>query len=157
MKYITSCKILRKALDAYARARRDNPALPTPIRGEGKAVTLGGKLAAIIPLSDGTTTGYAAEPTYRLVQLSRAQLPPYQHDVKAATPHARVKRLLEMLLSALAVVENDADRIRAELAQRLNAAHANGNGTDGGNRHVPVNDLADAIGIHLAAEKRTGK
>ena len=106
----------------------------------------------IIPLSDGTTTGYAAEPTYRLVRLSPAQLAPYQHVVKAATSLERIKRLLEMLLSELAVVENDADRIRAELAQRLNAAHANGNGTGGGNGHIPVNDLADAVGIHLAAE-----
>jgi hypothetical protein len=152
VKHITSYSILGKALAAYAQARRDKPALPRPIRGEGKAVTLGGKLAAIIPLSDGTTTGYAAEPTYRLVRLSRAQLAPYQHDVKAATPHERIKRLLEMLLSELAVVENDADRIRAELAQRLNAAQANGNGTGGGNGHIPVSDLADAIGIHLAAE-----
>jgi hypothetical protein len=150
MKHITSYSILRKALHAYGQARRANPALPRPIRDDCKAVALGGKLAAIIPLSDGSTTVYAAEPSFRLVRLSPAQLAPYQHNVKAATPHARVKRLLEMLLSELAVVENDADRIRAELARRLNAAHANANGTGNGNGHVPVNDLADAIGIHLA-------
>jgi hypothetical protein len=44
----------------------------------------------------------------------------------------------------LAVVENDADRIRAELAQRLSATNGNG--------HANVNDLAYAIGTHLAAE-----
>jgi hypothetical protein len=120
-------------------------------------VTPGGKLCAILPTVDGGGVGYAVEPSYRLAKLSPAQLAPYQHNVKAATPRRRIKRLVEMLLSQLAVVENDADRIRAELGRRLKAAHANGNGTDGGNRHVPVNDLADAIGIHLAAEKRIGK
>jgi hypothetical protein len=152
MEHIAVLSVLAKAANAYAQG--GNSAVPKPVPGQGKAVTPGGKLCAILPTVDGG--GYAVEPSYRLAKPSPAQLAPYQHDVKAATPRHRIKRLVE-LLSELAVVENDADRIRAELARRLNATHANGNGTDGGNRHVPVNDLADAIGIHLAAEKRTGK
>jgi hypothetical protein len=151
-KHLTSFSIVGKALNAYAQARRHNATLPKPVTGEGKAITLGGKLVAVLPMVDGSVCGYAAEPTYRLVKLSPAQIAPYQHQVKAPTPHERVKRLLAMLLNEMAVLEQGADEILAELTRRLNAANGNGHGAGNGRAHPNVADLAEAVGVHLAAE-----
>jgi hypothetical protein len=60
----------------------------------------------------------------------------YRHEVAAATPHERLKRLVG---NELANVESDADAIHAELAQRMSAV--NGNGHDHG-----------AADVHVAAE-----
>jgi hypothetical protein len=84
--------------------------------------------------------------------MSAAQMARYRHQVKAPTPHERVKRLLGMLLNEMAVLEQGADEILSELARRLNAANGNGHGAGNGHAHPNVTDLADAIGVHLAAE-----
>jgi hypothetical protein len=137
---ITASSVIGKAVNAYAQARRCDPALPKPVSGEGKAVTLGGKLCAILPTQDGGLMGYAVEPTYRLVKLSNAQLAPYRHHVPAATPHERLKRLVGMVLDQLAVIEEAADCAHAE-------ARRNGHANGGGNGNAPA-----PVGIHLAAE-----
>jgi hypothetical protein len=140
MKHITPPSIVGKALNAYSQARRHDPGLPKAVPGEGKAVTLGGKLCAILPTQDGVVVGYACVPTHRLVRMSAAQLAPYRHTVAAATPHDQLKRLVGMVLDRLAVIEAAADRAHAEARGN---GHANGGGS--GNAPPPVR-------IHLAAE-----
>jgi hypothetical protein len=131
MKPIVLSSIAAKAANAWRQRRRHNPLLPEPIVAEAKVTTVTGRLAVILPLSNGTTTGYTLEPTYRLVALTRGQLAPYQsaEAVRAKTPHEQLKALCAAVLDRLAAVEHDGDLAEARRTAAINGT----NGVNGVN------------------------
>jgi hypothetical protein len=119
LKSLSPQNLLRKAHHARAQACRHDSALPKALPG-GQVTTIGGKLCVVLMLADGSITGYATVPTFRLEQLTRGQLAPFRaNEVTAATSHERLRQLVGMVLNELARVEVDANQI----VQR-----ANGNG-----------------------------
>jgi hypothetical protein len=98
---VPNTNILRKAKNAYAEARRVNPALPKAIPGLGKVATHKGYQIAAFPIADGTTVTYAVIPSYRMMRISEAT-PKVQMP---ATPRERFRRAADIMIAELALVE----------------------------------------------------
>jgi hypothetical protein len=138
--------IVGKTLNAYAAARRRDPALPKPLRADAKVVTLSGRMTVILPLSDGGIVGYSVEPNYTLQRLSPAQLAPFRRQTAERSPYDQLKSLVGQILDRLAVIEAAADRARAETLRAANGHGGNGHVNGAGTGHIPTSQSADEVG-----------
>jgi hypothetical protein len=110
-KYLDAVNVVSKGLRALGERRRNDPALARHIPGATYATSAGGHLAVIIPLTDGSITGYLAVPTFRMERMSPGQLAAFRRKQDAAaSPGARIKRAVDTALAEIATAEITAMR-----------------------------------------------